>query len=236
MAQRAISWMIVDKWKGCAPNCTELTTSVFEEYSLGFVLRKFYDGSPWKALQDTGYLQLMPWETKKAPRGFWHGQQGRSNANVATKWLIEEKLQIPLQDVPKTISYRHFQMYGLGNMLKVVFRGSPYEAVEAVYPNTFHPWEFCCVGNGFWQGEAGAVHAKEAIRWLIFDVLHLEREEIPSKLHIETFRSFGLGGMLSIRFQNNISKALNFAFPGQFMTMESLQAKNTVEPPTPAPQ
>lgn len=77
-------------------------------------------------------------------------------------------------------------------------------------PNTFHQWEFNHVG--FWQGEAGAVHAKEAIRWLIFDVLHLEREEIPSKLHIETFRSFGLGGMLSIRFQNNISKALHFVY------------------------
>ncbi|MBQ3422015.1 MAG: hypothetical protein IJH34_10165, partial [Romboutsia sp.] len=61
----------------------------------------------------------------------------RCNGIKATKWLIEEKLKLTEEELKEQLSYTLFVENGLLGMLVNCFKGSPYEAINSVYPNKF---------------------------------------------------------------------------------------------------
>lgn len=108
---------------------------------------------------------LLQLKSRSFGFGFWKGEEGYQDAISATKWLIRERLQLSLSDIP-SLRGSNFEQHGLGSMLKDVFKGFPYLAVDATYPGQFKNWEFF-VENHFWEGNEGLRHAKEAIVWLL---------------------------------------------------------------------
>ncbi|WAH36488.1 hypothetical protein [Alicyclobacillus dauci] len=225
MARKAVRWMVVDKLNYTLKDLHKITIKTFIEYKLDSMVNQVYRDSPWKAIQDAGFGPCHPWEIHQVPNGYWKGENGRIHAITATKWLIEEKLKIPIEAVPSTVKSSHFGQNGLSSMLKEVFLGSPYEAIEATYPGRFKQWQFSSMGNGYWNGPKGLTHAKEALKWLLFEKLNLEIDEIPYRVSGETFRKYGLGNMLKQVFHGSVSKALNLIYPEQFTREVLLRAK-----------
>ncbi|WAH42039.1 hypothetical protein NZD89_00520 [Alicyclobacillus fastidiosus] len=218
MARKAVRWMVVDKLNYTLKDLHKITIKTFIDYKLGSVVNKIYRGSPWAAIQDAGFGPFHPWEIHQVPNGYWKGENGRIHAITATKWLIEEKLRIPVEAIPSSVRSLHFKQNGIETMLKDVFSGSPYQAIEAAYPGIFKCWQFPSVGNGYWGGSEGLTHAREAMEWLLFEKLNLEFHEIPYRVSRQTFRHYGLDNMLKQLFHGSVSKALNLIYPGQFTT------------------
>ncbi|MEW9673120.1 hypothetical protein [Ammoniphilus sp. 3BR4] len=225
MARRAVRWLIIEKLHYTTSDLRKVTTKAFERYHLDGVLDTVYEGSTWKAIQDAGLWAGQPWEIGQTPNGYWKGERGRTHALQAVKWLVEEKCKIPLHELPRHIRYDHFEKHGLPSMLKMVFKGSPFAAIDATYPGLFKPWQFGSVRNGFWNGSEGLKHAREALEWLIHDQLKLEEEEIPYVIGHKIFSQYGLGGMFSELFHHSTSKALDLLYPGRFTTQLLQQAK-----------
>ena len=68
-----------------------------------------------------------------APRNYWTKKRGIK----ATKWLIEEKLQLKDNEVIDVVSTKLFKENGLGGCLKTCFNDSPINAVVESYPEKY---------------------------------------------------------------------------------------------------
>lgn len=97
-----------------------------------------FDNSPYRAVDATYPNKFKPWEFKQAPMEYWTIENGI----IATKWLIEEKLNFSNEDIKEKLSVNLFERYGLLGMLQTCFGCSPYRAVDATYPNTFKLSDF----------------------------------------------------------------------------------------------
>lgn len=227
MARRAVHWMVFEKLKFTEHDLNKITVKTFSHHGLGDMLYNVYQGSPLLALQDAGMYSYHPWEMQHTPNGYWKGEVGLTHAVEAVKWLVEEKLRVPIDEIPSRIRFRHFAESGLGTMIKSVFNGSPFQAMDAAYPGQFKKWQFSCVGKGYWSGEDGLQHAKEAMAWLIHDKLKITVAEIPLVIGVQTFKQYGLYGMFTKLFNRSVTKALDVLYPGQFTGADLLRAKQS---------
>ena len=87
---------------------------------------------------------------------------------MATRWMLE---QMGLSDAPsatigRQVSMKTFETHGLGGMLMCVYGCNVYAALHCVLPD-LHPWQMRTVPQGYWRGQAGKQHAREALRWLL---------------------------------------------------------------------
>ncbi|MCY0875625.1 MAG: hypothetical protein OWT28_05085, partial [Firmicutes bacterium] len=146
---------------------------------------------------------------------------GRAHAEAAVRWLVEQKLCVSIEDIPKAVRFTTFKDYGLDTMIKTVFGGSPFQAIDAVYPGRFRPWQFGCAPRDFWSGPDRERHIQEAMEWLVYDKLQLSREAPPVFLPARVFEKHGLGGLLVSVFGRNTRKALAVLSP-----LEATQKKN----------
>jgi hypothetical protein len=93
-AVRAVRWLIEERLGWTEEQVRrQLTRSVFARHGLGGLLGIRYGASPWKALEEAYPGRYRPWQLTKSPQAYWRGRAGRERAVVATRWLIEERLQ-----------------------------------------------------------------------------------------------------------------------------------------------
>ncbi|MCY0874688.1 MAG: hypothetical protein OWT28_00145, partial [Firmicutes bacterium] len=179
LARQAIRWFVRDKLALQGDDLSGVSLEVFMQHKMDGILHKFYGMSVWRALEDAGLVQSYPWESAKTPNHYWQGEQGREHAEAAVRWLVEQKLGVSIEDIPKAVRFTTFKDYGLDTMIKTVFGGSPFRAIDAVYPGRFRPWQFGCAPQGFWSGPDKERHIQEAMEWLVYDKLQLSREAPP---------------------------------------------------------
>lgn len=74
--------------------------------------------------------QYKPWEFMKVEKDYWT----LDTAKEATKWLVEDKLQLRVEDIKKCVKKEIFLEYGLTTMLNYLFNNSVKKAVENAYP------------------------------------------------------------------------------------------------------
>jgi len=156
---------------------------------------------------------FQPWEFSQVPNGYWDGKAGMENAREATRWLIETKLKLDLDDVPVTIQSEHFFNNGFSRMLTHCYGNSPSAAIIDAYSDRFKPWEFHRTPRGYWDGKAGMEHAREATKWLIETKLKLDLDEIPARVRKKDFRNNGLRKMLKDCYQHHYQEAIRDAYP-----------------------
>ena len=186
----------------------KISASTFHEVGLFRLLVEYFDASYFKALDYTYPGKFKPWEFTKGMTGIWNGEDGRKRSLEAIKYLIRE-LEIPFDDIPRKINYETFKQFGLGGMLQTLYNSSPYQAINALFPEKFKPWEFSV--KNFWK-ERTLENARMATRWLIEEKLQFPDEKIL-QVRRKDFLYYNLGPMLKVFYQNSHLKAVYDAYP-----------------------
>lgn len=73
------------------------------------------------------------WEFKFTPTGFWN----KKRALEALKWTIEEKEKLTEEQLLRIFTQRWLVKHKLCTPLKRYWNGSPYEMLNALYPNRY---------------------------------------------------------------------------------------------------
>ena len=155
--------------------------------------------------------ELKTWEkTIKLPNGYWENED---HIREALQWLFEVKLKILTTNT--IVSVKDFKDNRLYGLLLNIFNGSPYKAINYMYPNKFKIWEKCNVPNNYWEDDN---HIKEALKWLFEKKLDIFHNSII--LTSNTFKDNRLGGLLYCVFFNSPYDALNYMYPGKFKIWE----------------
>ncbi|MBI2549429.1 DUF4046 domain-containing protein [Candidatus Woesearchaeota archaeon] len=139
----AVHWLIHERLHirrlGDVPK--NLTSASFYEHNLGGILDNFHKRWYFDAIEEAYPGRFHPWEFRWAPKRYWEGEQGKRHVREATKWLIEEKLKIPISQIPTTITTRFLRKHRLTRVL-VACNNSPAVVIENAYPGRFKPEEF----------------------------------------------------------------------------------------------
>ena len=164
------------------------------------------------------YEDVFGGRRRRFPNNFFHGDVGRTRAGIITRYLLEDKLRIGVEDIPRAIHKKLFYENGLTWMLGSCFDWSPYKAIDNAYPGQFHKWQFNV--KGMWQGPERFRLAGEATRWMIEEKERVATEEIPQRISATTFGKHNLRGMLSVCFKGSFFRAIENAYPQRFHPWE----------------
>ena len=155
--------------------------------------------------------ELKTWEkTIKLTNGYWEYED---HIREALQWLFEVKLKILTTNT--IVSVKDFKDNRLYGLLLNIFNGSPYKAINYMYPNKFKIWEKCNVPDNYWEDDN---NIKEALKWLFEEKLDIFHNNII--LTSNTFKDNRLGGLLYCVFFNSPYDALNYIYPGKFKIWE----------------
>ena len=114
-----------------------LTKKSVMDFGLCTLLNK-YDRSVYKMFVENFPEQILPWTIKNA-KAVWK-EKPRETAIKSMKWLFEDYLQLEEEELPQYVSqklFRRLRFSGIMTKKEVGFRDSPFEAVNAVYPNVY---------------------------------------------------------------------------------------------------
>lgn len=165
---------------------------------------------------------VLKGDLKNFPHSFWTYEDSKQNAVDITKYLIEEILCWSDEDIKINLDQYTFLSNKLCTMLHKVYRGSPFQVINSVYPDKFKPWDLKRVPNSYWTLERGI----EATKWLIEEKLKWSDDDIKEKLTERTFFKYGLGGMIGTLHDSSTFKAFNLAYPNKFKPWELKQVPN----------
>ena len=113
----------------------------------------------------------------KVPMGFWD----KETAVLAVRYLIVDYLKYSRDNIYEKFTIRDLSKYGLRSVRKY---GSTYELVTLAVPEfNLMPWELKKLPNEYWTDE----HIKEAIDWLVYEVLDTtpEKAKITGRILIK---------------------------------------------------
>jgi len=164
------------------------------------------------------YEEVVGHRKRRFPNNFFQGELGRVRASQITRYLLEERLALRVDDIPRAIHKKLFYDNGLTWMLGSCFDWSPYRAIDNAYPGRFHKWQFNV--KGMWQGPDRFKLAAEATRWMIEDQEKVQVDQIPQRISATTFGKYNLRGMLSVCFRGSFFRAIENAYPGRFHPWE----------------
>lgn len=137
---RFITRWFIQKYLGWnrAEVCEKLTKKVFRDNGLGGFLVHQYDDCLYKAMNEAFPGKYLPWNFRSTPNSFWN----RETAIEAIKWWIEKEMQWKKKDI--CTKFTKSQMlknppYGgkIYWLVKRIFNGEVFCALEAVYPGKF---------------------------------------------------------------------------------------------------
>lgn len=158
------------------------------------------------------YKMIIKRELKIFPAGFWSTEESMEKAVKITKWVIEKKLRWSDEEIKMKFSLKTFKDNYLYGMLVSCFNGSPYSALNYIYPNKFKAWELRSVPNNYWSIENGV----EATKWLIEDILEWDEIQVKNNLSSRTFKDNNLSSMFRCCFNESTYKAIDTAYPNKF--------------------
>ncbi|MBF6611614.1 MAG: hypothetical protein IVW55_00615 [Chloroflexi bacterium] len=205
-------------WGGLSAEEVALRVSrkMFLQHGLSGMLDAVYERRGYDALADI-YPGLQPWQMSTAPSGYWSGPRRRQHGRIGTRWLIRRLglTSAPLPEIARRLDKETFEANGLGGLLSCVYNGSPFAALQDVYPD-LRPWLVRTEApHRYWAGKDGRVHAQEALRWMLGE-LGLQKAppaEVASVFDQPVFVRMGLSGMLGIVYRNSPYAALSDLFP-----------------------
>ena len=134
----ATKWLIEEKLKLTDEEIKEqLSINLFRD-NLNSMLYTCFNNSPYQAINTVYPNKFKEWEFKSTPHSFWTKEKGIE----ATKWLIEEKLKLTDEKLKEQLSINFFKDNKLYGMIQLCFNGSPYQAINTIYPNKFKEEDF----------------------------------------------------------------------------------------------
>lgn len=164
------------------------------------------------------YNDILNGKKKKFPEGFFKYMTEKEFCDLLKHFfdvLIINNEISSLDNIAIELKREHFIDYKLNGFVN---NNSIYDLVNMIYPNKYKRWEFknSSVGNDYWNKNT----IKEAGLWLIekmlADNLINNIEEIPKKVSIQTFRKYGLDGLLQGKFNSCLYDFFNFIYPNRW--------------------
>lgn len=152
---------------------------------------------------DNAYPGIFkPWQFQQVPDKYWDGEEGKKRAIEAVKYVIEEKLKIPLKEIPIQVNIHFFNQHSLGGVFSL-FGQSPFQVVDAVYPGIFKPWQFAHVPMNCWKNKK---YIQEAMEDFLFKQLHFSSyHEAFLQLKGSHFTDFQLTGLFQMAFDSRMN-------------------------------
>lgn len=128
----AIKWLIEDKFNFNEEDIkTKCSSKFFKSNNLGGMLDTVFNGSSVLAITTAYPNRFKPWELLHCPRNYWN----KESAILATKWLIEEKLNVDLDSYE--VKRSDFISNGLAGMIRTLYNRDFRKALYDAYPNKF---------------------------------------------------------------------------------------------------
>lgn len=95
------------------------------------------------------------------PKRFWSPPNGIVYATNILKHLIEDVLKWSDDEILVQYCVKIFRTYKLNGLLSEVFNSIPFDAINAVYPKKFKPYEFklAKVPKNYWKSEKNVINA-----------------------------------------------------------------------------
>lgn len=200
-AREALEWLMSEKL-GCSRGDLPimLNRQIFKENGLGVILEKF-DESCYRLVNSVYPDVFKPWQFAEEEPLIWFQEDRMEIASKATRWLIEERLGMPVEEIPKRISIREFHMNGLSKLLDL-FNQNLFQVIENAYPQRFKPWQFN-EQNEIWKSSEAMDMARQATEWLMSERLHIAPDKAAQHLTRRHFLNNGLGFMLGTLFNHS---------------------------------
>jgi len=205
-ATEATKWLIEEKLKYTIEDVkNKLTETDFTKYVVYGAITIHSGNQKLHSAVNAAYPgQVRPWELQNTSIHGWTKEMAVS----ATKWLLEEKLGRREDVVVGGLNASMFEDHGLLSMLVSRYKYSPYAAIQEAYPDMYHPWECGMVPQGFWTEETG----RQAMEWLIKDVLKWNIDDVKNKLDSKLFEKHNLSGMLQTVYGGSPYQAVKTVF------------------------
>lgn len=206
MFEEYLNWDIKDIPK-------KYTSKIFEEYRLIRPRNYFFDNHI-EALNYVYDNQFRIIDFKLKPYRFWLREKGKDYSKQAIQEMIFD-LNIKMEEIPKLVTIPIFRKYGLENMIETLYGRSRFEAIDAVYPGKFKPWEYST--GDYWKQQT--IHtAREAVKWLIEVKLHLTLQDFhKGEVSLQHFLDYGLNQMLKYFYNYSYIEAIEDVFPTELI-------------------
>lgn len=210
-AKEAMKWLMTEKLACTEADLPEtLRRNIFKENGLEPLLELF--GNSCYNITEAVFPGLFKiWQFPEDEQLLWFGENKYAIAAEATKWLLEEKLGLPLSELPKRVSARDFHSNGLSNLLDLFNQNIP-TLIDNAYPGAFKPWQFN-EQQDIWKAPEALETAKIATEWLITERLKMPKEKAAANLTRRHFINNGLGNMLGSLFNHSHYLALENYIP-----------------------
>jgi hypothetical protein len=148
------------------------------------------------------YLKVLSKERKTFPRSFWT----KKTAKTIIKYLIKKE-----SPHPSEINYNWFRERKVFRAI-ITLGYNLYDILNKLFPGKYKPWEIKF--NVKWKSKQGKKLAISATRDLFKRKLGLKKkEDIVEYATANLFQDYGLAGMLSAVYRNNVFLALRAAYP-----------------------
>jgi type IV pilus assembly protein PilB len=210
-AREALEWLMTARI-GCSRDELpgRISAEVLKECGLEELLKKF-DRSVFALTQSAFPGVFQPWQFVDEEAVIWFREDRLETAKAAVRWLIERKLQIPVEEIPQKLGVRDFHQHGLSKLLDL-FDQNLFLVVDNAFNGRFKPWEYA-EQETLWQDAGSLDMAREATLWLISDRLQWNPESAASQLTRRHFINYGLGFMLGTLFNHSPFLAIENVFP-----------------------
>jgi hypothetical protein len=160
------------------------------------------------------YIEVLKGIRQRFPDHFFVGEQGKKYLALITRFLIEEHLNIPVQEIPEKINAKILWSHRL--RVPAIKHGWNFiQLIENAYPGQFRPWEFSQVSHGYWQGDEGKQRAIEAVRYVIEEECQISFEDIPQQVNYHFFKKNRLAGVFDV-FGQSPYEVINTVYPDHF--------------------
>lgn len=167
------------------------------------------------------YQYLLDGKINRFPKDFISCDEAKDYMPRIVRYLIENVLIWDKEDIKKKLRRSTFEDYKLAGVLAFYYNSSPYLAIVDAYGEDYiKPWQLTNAPNNYWLGEEGKKHAVEATKWLFFDVLGWDIDDIKKNVNHQVFIDNNLLGMLKRAFNSSLWECLNYVFPNTFKPWE----------------
>ncbi|MHA7098125.1 DUF4046 domain-containing protein [Priestia aryabhattai] len=160
------------------------------------------------------YDEVLTGKRKQFPNEMFIGITGKQYLGYMTRYLIEEKLKIPIHEIPHKIKAETLWSHRLRPGAKA--QGWKYfDLINNAYEGQFLPFDFHQVPQGYWQGSKGRHLAIEAMKYVVESKCKLPLDQIPLKVNHQFFKQHNLVGVFCL-FEQSPYTAMDAVYPGVF--------------------
>lgn len=133
-ALKVLKWTIEEKEKLTHSQLLQVySIKWLTKHKLNSPCQIFWGNSPNFMLNELYPGKFKEWEFKFAPTRFWN----KKRALEALKWTIEEKEKLTEEQLLSIFTQKWLVKHKLYTPLKRYWNGSPYEMLNALYPNRY---------------------------------------------------------------------------------------------------